>query len=155
MTARKKTGTESIPARLRELGYSSYKEYLNSQHWKEVKARYFRSKLVPKNVLGDFKCAYCEETTGLSVHHLTYKSLGNEKLHHLILLCRKHHEIAHDINREVGKDLWKSTKASRTPKLSNRYKRNMALAKAKRAWKIQKKAQYEAKHAGSTNKAQP
>jgi hypothetical protein len=140
---RKKTGPESIPARLRELGYSSYQEYLNSKHWKEVRQRYFRSKLVPRNILGDLKCAYCEETTGLAVHHLTYKSLGNERLHHLILLCRYHHEKAHEINREVGKDLWKSTKASRTPKLSNRFKRRMALAKARSEWKANERSAYE------------
>jgi len=42
------TGIESLHYRLKELGVDSYNEYLSSDHWKDVRSRFFRSRLAEK-----------------------------------------------------------------------------------------------------------
>ena len=66
-----------------------YKNYLKSNHWKEVKRRFYNSKL-PK------KCYVCRSRNNLNLHHKTYKSIGEENLNHLLVLCQKHHYLAHE-----------------------------------------------------------
>ena len=66
----------------------TYSEYLNSDHWKILKAKYGRSKL-PKN------CGACGAKGCVDMHHKTYKRIGQERLNDLIPLCRDCHEMAH------------------------------------------------------------
>jgi len=102
------TGVNSINARLNELGYSSYKEYLNSEHWKSIRSKFYKSKRFQR--IG-YKCAACKSDKNLNLHHKTYKHLGNEHLKDLILLCsicHKNVHIIHDTNNR--KDLWGCTK---------------------------------------------
>jgi hypothetical protein len=40
-------------------------------------------------------CAVCGSTKRLDVHHNTYKRLGHERLHDLVVLCRAHHQVFH------------------------------------------------------------
>lgn len=75
--------------KLHELGFSSYDEYLQSPHWKDVRVRYWASRM-PKS------CKGCGRKDGLELHHRTYKRLGNEWLQDLIPFCRNCHQRTHD-----------------------------------------------------------
>lgn len=101
-----KSGTDSIPARVRRLGYSSYSEYLRSSHWEDVKRRYRASKL-PK------KCYICGDTK-YELHHRTYKNMGSERLMDFVPLCRKCHGGIHQYIRDNSHksrlNLWSATK---------------------------------------------
>jgi hypothetical protein len=65
--------------RLKGLGYRSYSQYLKSEHWEGVKARYRRSKR-PK------VCACCGDPN-YQLHHNTYERLGKERLTDFTPLC--------------------------------------------------------------------
>lgn len=65
-----------------------YKKYLNSSHWKEVKARYRQSKLIQE-------CYICGSKNKIHLHHKSYKRIGNENLNDLIPLCEKCHSLVH------------------------------------------------------------
>ncbi len=69
----------------------NYTEYLQSNKWKKI-ARKIRAKY-------NYKCAECNSTIDLNVHHLTYEHIGNEQKHldDLVLLCNKCHKTAHGI----------------------------------------------------------
>ena len=71
--------------------YNSYQVYLQSDHWKDIKKRFYKSKLNKK------KCYVCEKRFGLQLHHRTYKRLGKEYLHDLIQLCGVCHLKAHKL----------------------------------------------------------
>ena len=72
-------------------------KYLNSATWskkrEEVFAHYGR------------KCASCDSTVHLSVHHISYitynkKGKGKELMRELIPLCRRHHHLVHELIKE-------------------------------------------------------
>jgi len=67
----------------------SYKQYLQSPHWNEVR------KLAIENAKG--KCQLCNNNKYLNVHHRTYIHLGNEQnnLSDLTVLCKNCHEKFH------------------------------------------------------------
>lgn len=75
---------------LQRTGYQRYAEYLASEHWQGLKARYRQSDR-PK------RCA-CGARRRLHLHHLTYERLGAESLTDLILLCADCHDAAHRKN---------------------------------------------------------
>lgn len=105
-------GTSSLPTRLALLGYASYAAYLSSPHWSMVRRRYFRSRLVKRDANGAPTCSACGAAGVLHLHHRTYKSLGCERLNHLILLCETHHGEAHRLH-SAGMSLWGSSKTRR------------------------------------------
>ncbi len=74
----------------------TYQEYLGSDHWKDVRKRFWASRL------HDGKCNICKQNGKLEVHHKTYKRIGQEYLGDLILLCRECHQDTHyfEKNRE-------------------------------------------------------
>ena len=72
---------------------NEYRNYLQSNHWKEIKERYRNSKF-KKN------CYICHSPNNLDLHHKTYERLGNEFLRDLIYLCRRCHELTHDFFNE-------------------------------------------------------
>ncbi len=74
---------------LERLGMS-YKEYLQSDHWKATKKRYYASRKK--------ECWVCGSTVGIDLHHKTYANLGRERIHDLVPLCRNHHEQFHREN---------------------------------------------------------
>lgn len=94
---------------LKDLGYSSYDQYLHSSHWEELKNRYRRSKL-PQN------CRGCGSYEDIQFHHRTYKDLGHERTDQIIAVCKNCHKAIHDsINQKMAKgnfkwNLWKQTK---------------------------------------------
>jgi hypothetical protein len=90
------SGTRSLPVRLAQLGYSSYQEYLASNHWAELRRRFYASKLSSRTVEGEHCCRAClRDDVWLSVHHLTYKRIGRERLKDLMLVCDPCHKSIH------------------------------------------------------------
>lgn len=94
----------------------SYKNYLKSDHWMDVRRRYWASNM-PK------KCKICGTTKNLNLHHRSYAHLGAERIGiDFFVLCRTHHHIVH---KEAGDLTWKNmTKAVK--KLRKRYAKNQA-----------------------------
>lgn len=82
----------------------NYYEYIQSDKWKEIRSRYFKSKY-PK------RCACCNKPKGhcFQLHHKTYKDLGNEKLSDLVLLCKDCHKKLHEFFNSSKRTLWKAT----------------------------------------------
>ena len=74
--------------RLKLLGYSSYYEYLKSDHWKNFKKYYY--KYNPKI------CASCGSQEKLNLHHRTYKNLGRETFKDIICFCESCHNKKHN-----------------------------------------------------------
>ena len=65
-----------------------YKEYLKTDHWKEVRNKaLYRAK---------YKCQLCSSKENLNVHHNTYENRGQEKDQDLVVLCQKCHGKFHD-----------------------------------------------------------
>jgi hypothetical protein len=81
-----KTDTSTISGRLCELGYDRYRDYLASEHWRQLRRRYRESDL-PQTC----KCG----APGRDLHHLTYERLGSEHLEDLALICGKCHRAEH------------------------------------------------------------
>lgn len=86
--------------------YETYKEYLQSEHWKDIKKRFYKSKL------NKHKCYVCGNRYDLHLHHKSYKRLGEERLWDLVQLCGRCHKQAHALlnqAREKGNEtvnLW-------------------------------------------------
>lgn len=77
--------------KLAALGFNTYKEYLGSEHWKDFRKKFFRSKRAKH-------CACCPvRTIEVELHHCTYDRLGKELLKDVIPLCREHHELVHSL----------------------------------------------------------
>lgn len=70
---------------------SSYKQYLKSDHWQNLR--------LEKLVKTGAKCHFCqEESPSNDVHHVKYPSnLKDTKLKHLRVLCRRCHNLVHEI----------------------------------------------------------
>ena len=68
----------------------NYNLYLKSDHWREVKNRYYGK-------LNNKVCFICDSPKNLNLHHKTYKNIGDEKNSDLVCLCRKHHKECHDL----------------------------------------------------------
>lgn len=66
---------------------AEYATYLASDKWQELRAS------VMSRSQG--QCELCEERSADDVHHLTYQSIGNEKLEELIAVCRECHSAIH------------------------------------------------------------
>lgn len=87
---------------LKSLGFQNYADYLRSDHWRDLKRRYFKSKLLKRTPLGAACCVLCGDWGSkgpLELHHKTYKRLGREWLNDLILVCGDCHELAHAAHR--------------------------------------------------------
>ena len=83
-----------VMRQLDQLGYASYRDYLNGAEWAETKSRYRASKKLQS-------CLVCR-APNVDLHHRSYKRLGHERCDDLVALCREHHEQLH----EEGFDLW-------------------------------------------------
>lgn len=69
------------------LGYSSYDEYLQSEHWQKLRKMILIS-------AGE-KCQRCGSRAALQVHHETYDNLGHERVDDLLAVCRECHDKIH------------------------------------------------------------
>lgn len=74
--------------RLRELGFASCSEYLQSEHWKRFKRRFFASGR-------STRCVVCCQKKRIEIHHCTYFRLGVELFDDVVPLCDDHHEAVH------------------------------------------------------------
>jgi hypothetical protein len=77
-------------AKLKDLGYSSYNEYLASTLWEANKTRLR---------LG-WSCFVCDVKQDLDAHHCSYDNVGNEQDGDLVMLCRHHHLLVHRLVRK-------------------------------------------------------
>lgn len=68
--------------------FPKYKKYIASPQWKEK--RYERLQY------DGYRCRLCGATNYLTVHHITYRHLGDEKMRDLITLCQHCHERIHE-----------------------------------------------------------
>jgi hypothetical protein len=71
-----------------------YAEYLQSEHWQEVRRQYRASRKLPQT------CVVCGNQR-VDLHHLTYRRIGRERLTDLVPLCREHHDEAHEIRSKA------------------------------------------------------
>jgi hypothetical protein len=71
-----------------ECKHAEFLAYLRSSEWKE-KAHRIKEKY-------GSKCAICNSSNKLNVHHRTYENLYHEKDEDLICLCNKCHSKFHD-----------------------------------------------------------
>lgn len=95
---------------VQKLGYQDYRKYLNSSHWKSVKVKLLRSKLVQRDSNGLPVCEACGANKKLHVHHRTYKTIGKERIMDLALVCELCHMYIHQYSQEKGLNLWTATK---------------------------------------------
>lgn len=65
-----------------------YKEYLQSEHWRYVRARALDR--------ANHKCQLCCNEADLQVHHNNYDNLGDEKDSDVVTLCGACHSKFHD-----------------------------------------------------------
>lgn len=70
------------------LDYIPYEEYLLTEHWQKKRRRSL--------IRGDYRCAHCNQSTDLHVHHETYENLWNEKDEDLTVLCKTCHSRVHE-----------------------------------------------------------
>ena len=71
----------------RALGFNSYGEYLKSDLWRKKRENIL-------DILGR-KCNRCKTKYSLIIHHITYDSVGNEKMEDVEVLCYKCHREEH------------------------------------------------------------
>jgi DNA-directed RNA polymerase subunit RPC12/RpoP len=68
---------------------NNYKEYLQSDHWKNLSEETKR--------LAGYRCQVCNKGGELHTHHRTYERRGNEFQGDLIVLCAKCHKKFHSV----------------------------------------------------------
>lgn len=79
--------------KLKENGYSDYKEYLKGDEWKTI-----RSKVKSRTGAKWNLCNLCTTPNNLEIHHASYKVIGTVNPANTIrLLCRNCHQKVHDL----------------------------------------------------------
>jgi 5-methylcytosine-specific restriction endonuclease McrA len=71
---------------------SKYKNYILSKHWRKKRKRKLREQ--------NYQCQNCKTKENLQVHHKHYRTLFNEKLSDLVVLCKTCHEEVHGLLTE-------------------------------------------------------
>lgn len=80
---------------LSRAGFSSYSEYLKSEHWHQ-----FRSKFLSRS---ENKVCFVCGSSPVQVHHKHYRRLGKEQFGDVVSLCQSHHKHLHDVHNSLGK----------------------------------------------------
>lgn len=91
-------GLGILTLKLEQLGYRSYKEYLESPHWQQFRARFYATSKRVKAMRAKYGrpvCQACSSPRFLNLHHVTYIRLGGEYLADVRLLCRNCHTNVH------------------------------------------------------------
>lgn len=125
------TQLELLPKKLKKLGFNSYIDYLKSDHWIDLRFRFYSdSKRVKKmrKKYGGIVCEFCFSPDKINLHHKTYKRIGAERLDDLVILCENcHHDIhKYYYNNMKIRNLWRATKKMRKIK----FKYMVELARA-------------------------
>lgn len=82
-----------IPRKRRgESWHAWYRRYLRCPHWLKTRAAAL--------VAGGHRCAHCGAAKGLQVHHLTYRTLRQERPCDLIVLCEGCHRHQHGLDTD-------------------------------------------------------
>lgn len=79
--------------------FSSYEEYLQTQHWKNIRQKIY--------TLNNGTCQRCKKKCKYwecNVHHKSYARLGHEENKDLQLLCFDCHEKVHKIKEKKEKE---------------------------------------------------
>jgi hypothetical protein len=133
--------------RLKELGFSSYEDYLRSDHWSGFREKYRLSG-------ARMTCLVCNAKP-IQLHHHTYSRLGKEYLEDVDPLCREHHIAVHDWLKSSGKIFVKYTKeaikaiggtigqSARQTKRQSKKQRRRAKAEAKQKAALERRLVYE------------
>lgn len=69
------------------MGFSTYTEYTRSDHWRNFKAEYYKTRKK--------KCGRCGKTKNIQLHHKTYARIGKELPEDVIPLCGRCHGMTH------------------------------------------------------------
>ena len=78
---------------------NTYTEYLKTKDWKDKRdIKYSKAHK---------RCAICGESRNLDLHHLNYKDLYSVETTDLRVLCRRCHNISHDLMKN-GKIVFSS-----------------------------------------------
>jgi hypothetical protein len=81
--------------KLRELGFTTYTEYVNSAMWRRRRREFYESR--PR------RCEVCGGEEGpVWIHHCSYERLGEESDNDLVCLCTGCHVLAHRSRRHFG-----------------------------------------------------
>lgn len=95
-----KRQTKFLNRQLAKFGYPTLFHYLLSEHWRDLKERYFATVHLTGENAGYWTqgmpqtCVVCKDANA-DLHHRTYSRLGEERLHDLVALCRFHHDQLH------------------------------------------------------------
>lgn len=73
--------------RVAQLRQMPYREYLQTEEWKERRRRAMKR--------AGFRCQVCNQSDTLNVHHRTYERRGDERNDDLLVLCQPCHELFH------------------------------------------------------------
>ena len=97
--------------RLQRRKYGTYENYLLSDHWQDVRRRFYLSKLWKGH------CYCCKQSSRqIHIHHRTYNRLGKERLLDLVAICANCHKVVHEILKRRGgssTNLWNVTQKLR------------------------------------------
>ncbi len=106
-----------------QLKTMSYQDYLNSEHWRELKKKKYGRKQIGKGR----KCAFCGYKKNLEVHHLNYKNLYDVEKNDLRVTCSGCHRLIHILMKEgklyLGKHLSPNGKYTKIKALLRYYKK--------------------------------
>ena len=73
-------------------GCASYKDYLQSKHWKKMRRHYCHQSAL---------CYACDKRDKpLQLHHIYYTNLGREEARDFIVMCKGCHEHLHNVLRD-------------------------------------------------------
>lgn len=86
--ARSKRQREELDRNLRSLKGMPYRQYLQTEHWQNVRNSALKR--------ARFKCQVCCSEQRLQVHHRTYARRGEELPEDLTVLCSKCHGVFHE-----------------------------------------------------------
>ena len=145
----------AFPVACKDTGETArnYRDYLLTEHWKNVKGRFFKSKTFKnyqnhRHSEGCGRCFVCLKNDKLHVHHKSYRRLGKEHIgRDLVALCSVCHKDLHGkydklMVRDPSRSKTKTLKYihERLPEMKERIKKNKALRKERRRLnKIKKK----------------
>ena len=97
-----RTYKDTWSVRNKALGDESYKDYLSSEHWTELKS-------LLRNDKKYNTCRFCESKS-VELHHLTYSTIRTDKEKKKIIpVCRFHHQMIHDVSRLLNLSAAKAT----------------------------------------------
>lgn len=82
--------------KLRELGFSNYREYLGSDIWKQIKS--LQAKKIKSGKTHWKVCWVCGTDKNINLHHIKYTKIDRVRLGtHIFPLCERHHLDTHNL----------------------------------------------------------